>query len=1212
MKLAAWKYFSVIMALVLALGTGVVALGPTPAAAATTTLQSGQAPNNLTVRPSGNQGVSENRTPHFPFFNLSQGTMKDAGNGAGSNWYVDGKLGTDTDNITQGKGPGILAFKSIGFALAASGVNPRDTINIASMGTQATWPYYVSYAENLVITENITLQYYGTEAPWLTYSSHDYPVISIRENLKVNLTGLVLWGNDETMNDSEPYHGSGQGIHMANIDMEHPALCDVTVTDCAIWGFNVPSRGGGVYSGQGSTLVMTRCYVGDCTTQQKGGCISAAQSDVTMTDCYIERGEAYYNSESRSRFGGGVYLTGGKLNMERCTLSSNRSYSYFPLWPGEGAGGGLFIDNESYSSDLSLKNCTFTDNKAEYGNGGAIGIKGGSKTVNLTMTGCTFFNNEADYSGGGLYQAGTNVTTIINNCVFENDAQTAGDNLWWEAANTSITSDYSLYTTTETFNTPGTGNKMGGDPMLYYLADNGGLTPTCAIGKESQARGTGSVTSLSTDQRGIARPYDGNYDMGAYQYRGPDMYVDCNRPNDNGDGFSWATAKRHIYAAVNLADPSTTVTVAEGTYKEENHFDICEWGYNNINITKPLVLTKRAGVANPIIDDSEPKVSWDDTILDIFDGAGLHGGAVSVSGFTLTNADGVYCWGGGLYIESGGVTTVQDCVIEDNKAEFGGGGVYIENAGDVSLLGCTIRNNSTTNLNDEENYDGRGGGILIADNGNVTISNCTISGNTAANPEYPYAGGGIYSEDNDGVTISNCTISGNTAINGDGGGIFNDSDPLQLTNCTIYGNNIIWATGSPPGSPSYRGGGGIYNAGHAELLNCTVAENDAGTDGTGGGFFEVGAFTGVFKNTILANNTAGAGNPDDIAAGDFYEFVSNGHNICTTNGIICFDNATDKNSQPLLPGDLGDLADNGGPTYTCAISTTSPFFNYAVDGPPTDQRGIGYPRPALGGWDVGAFELQSEIPPTPTAPTITSINPNSGMWSETMVVTITGTNFTGATSVSFGTGITVTFTVASPTQINASITIAPGAVMGARSVTVTTPQGSGNGGSFMVKPNPALVSGSQSHGGGGGSGGSGGSTGQANQGMSPVSMPNIVVQSATVSATKVAPGETVTITANLANKGTVNATSAVKVYVNGQEETTQGVTVNSGSNRPVSFTLSRNEPGTYTVYVGGTQAGSFTVEQGVDPNMILFISAALVLSGIALGIIYIRRRQSYY
>lgn len=245
-----------------------------------------------------------------------------------------------------------------------------------------------------------------------------------------------------------------------------------------------------------------------------------------------------------------------------------------------------------------------------------------------------------------------------------------------------------------------------------------------------------------------------------------------------------------------------------------------------------------------------------------------------------------------------------------------------------------------------------------------------------------------------------------------------------------------------------------------------------------------------------------------------------------------------------------------------------------------------------------------------SAPTITSVIPNSGMWGETLAITITGTNFTGATSVSFGSGITVTFTVVSPTQINTTITISMGADTGARNVTVTTPQGSETR-SFTVNANPSLLTGTQSHGGGGGSGSSGGGSGPGNQGMTAVSMPNIVVQSATVSATKVAPGETVTITANLANKGTVNATSAVKVYVNGQEEAVQGVTVNSGSNRPVSFTLSRNEPGTYTVYVGGTEAGSFTVEQAVDPNMILLVSTTLFLAGLVLGAIYIRRRQNY-
>ncbi len=122
----------------------------------------------------------------------------------------------------------------------------------------------------------------------------------------------------------------------------------------------------------------------------------------------------------------------------------------------------------------------------------------------------------------------------------------------------------------------------------------------------------------------------------------------------------------------------------------------------------------------------------------------------------------------------------------------------------------------------------------------------------------------------------------------------------------------------------------------------------------------------------------------------------------------------------------------------------------------------------------------------------------------------------------------------------------------------------------------------------------------------PVNLANLRVASATVSASRVGPGEIVTVTANVANQGTGNGSMLVKLYVNGQEEASQGITVNSGSSAPVTFTLSRNEPGAYSVYVGGVSAGSFTVES--DPNIILYISIAMIFISIA-GIVYFTRRR---
>jgi hypothetical protein len=70
-------------------------------------------------------------------------------------------------------------------------------------------------------------------------------------------------------------------------------------------------------------------------------------------------------------------------------------------------------------------------------------------------------------------------------------------------------------------------------------------------------------------------------------------------------------------------------------------------------------------------------------------------------------------------------------------------------------------------------------------------------------------------------------------------------------------------------------------------------------------------------------------------------------------------------------------------------------------------------------------------------PTVTNVNPNSGSTMGGNPVIITGTNFTGATSVSFG-ATTASFSINSPTQITAT---APAESAGTVDVTVTNPGG---------------------------------------------------------------------------------------------------------------------------------------------------------------------------
>jgi hypothetical protein len=211
-----------------------------------------------------------------------------------------------------------------------------------------------------------------------------------------------------------------------------------------------------------------------------------------------------------------------------------------------------------------------------------------------------------------------------------------------------------------------------------------------------------------------------------------------------------------------------------------------------------------------------------------------------------------------------------------------------------------------------------GGKITITTNpnGTVQLTDSTISGNTGDD------GGGIEAEAI--LRVTNSTISGNTALV-DGGGISSSApagaSTLFLTNVTIVGNT----------AQSFDTGGGIQVRGTADLLN-----------------------------TIIANNTdQGSSAPD--CDGDVNSLGNNliedvtGCNITgDTAGNIT---GTDPN--------LGALADNGGPTFTHAVSPGTPPYNAGRNAgcPATDQRGVA--RPQEGTCEIGAYEFQV-VTPAPT------------------------------------------------------------------------------------------------------------------------------------------------------------------------------------------------------------------------------------------------------
>jgi hypothetical protein len=91
-------------------------------------------------------------------------------------------------------------------------------------------------------------------------------------------------------------------------------------------------------------------------------------------------------------------------------------------------------------------------------------------------------------------------------------------------------------------------------------------------------------------------------------------------------------------------------------------------------------------------------------------------------------------------------------------------------------------------------------------------------------------------------------------------------------------------------------------------------------------------------------------------------------------------------------------------------------------------------------------------------PTLSSINPASKPAGLSVVVTLTGTSLTGATSINAGANIVVSnLTVVSSTQITATFAIAAAAVQGNRNITVTTPGGTTGAQVFNVLPPPPTI-----------------------------------------------------------------------------------------------------------------------------------------------------------
>ncbi|GAC1658626.1 MAG: hypothetical protein NVS9B1_18930 [Candidatus Dormibacteraceae bacterium] len=335
-----------------------------------------------------------------------------------------------------------------------------------------------------------------------------------------------------------------------------------------------------------------------------------------------------------------------------------------------------------------------------------------------------------------------------------------------------------------------------------------------------------------------------------------------------------------------------------------------------------------------------------------------------------------------LDLALGTTVTIAGFTVRGGSLISGGGeGAGIRNVGTLTLTNSVITANTNT---------GDGGGLANESAGVATMSNTTVAGNTAG-----LDGGGIINRGT--LTISGSTLSGNAGDTG--GGLF-ATGTTSITNSTVAGNSAT------------TNGGGLYSLfGAMSLLNVTLS----GNSGPGATLFVQAPVTA--KNVIFSGGTTSC----SAAA------TSQGHNLDTGNSCGLAAPGDLVNTNPLL----GTLGNYGGPTQTLPLLVGSPAIDAGdnVGCPASDQRGVTRPQgPAC---DIGAFEAAPR-------PAVISINPASGPTAGGTTVVITGSNFTGATAVSFGTAVATSFVVNSATQVTA---VSPPGPAGQVHVTITTSAG---------------------------------------------------------------------------------------------------------------------------------------------------------------------------
>ncbi len=374
----------------------------------------------------------------------------------------------------------------------------REAISAINPNTGGTINFDPSVTGTITLTSGeLDLAYgmtiAGPGAMNLTVSGNGASrVFNIAAGATVTISGLsIASGVNQGASGAGTANGNGAPARGGGIfNAGNLALVNCTVTqNQAIGGDSAPNyadsgygAGGGIYSE--GVLAVTNCTLSfnSASSGDAGGQVGAAE-------------------------GGGIYFGSGAL--VNCTIASN-SVSGGSSEFGNGGdchGGGLYVVDTGIPNEVTLLSCTISGNNSTGGDspfggfagggwGGGIDIDGNASPVvqNTLVSGNSLVAGMAneDNSFIPVLLTGTNVYGSVFSGGFNLIGQSDGSSGWIASGNGA-----DLLGTTAAL-----------DPLLGQLQNNGGPTPTMALAASSAAVDQGYSFGLTTDQRGLQRPYN--------------------------------------------------------------------------------------------------------------------------------------------------------------------------------------------------------------------------------------------------------------------------------------------------------------------------------------------------------------------------------------------------------------------------------------------------------------------------------------------------------------------------------------------------------------------------------------------------------------------------------------------------------------------------------------------------------------------------------